>query len=41
MREVEPLPPVQSPGPPSLVNAVVAFMIAVSLVTTWAVLCAV
>jgi hypothetical protein len=39
MREVAPLPPVESPGPPSLVNAVVAFMIAVSLVATWAVLC--
>jgi hypothetical protein len=39
MREVAPLPPVEPPGPPSLVNAVVAFMIAVSLVTTWAVLC--
>jgi hypothetical protein len=41
MREVTPQPLVDSPGPPSLVNALAAFMIAVSLVATWAVLCAV
>jgi hypothetical protein len=41
MREVTPRPPVKSPGPPSLVNALVTFMIAISLVATWAVLCAV
>jgi hypothetical protein len=41
MREVTPRPPVDSPGPPSLVNALAALIIAVSLVATWAVLCAV
>jgi hypothetical protein len=41
MPKINPRPLVGSPGPPSLANALAAFMIAVSLVATWAVLCAV
>jgi len=41
MRDVTSRPSVAQPGPPSLINALGALVIAGALVATWAVLCAV